>query len=120
VSASVQRSVSKSSDRPYFDLPHPWIHNQTDPYAIASGAGWYVAPHGKVLGWIQQYDEYPPDSWQVVHLFGVWSHGVDGDGRRLWLQSRKSLGSAVAFIRQHAGEMAALTARIEPDPSALR
>jgi hypothetical protein len=115
-----ERSVSKSSDLPYFDLPHPWIHNQTDPYAIASGAGWYVAPHGKVLGWIQQYDEYPPDSWQVVHLFGVWSHGIDDDGRRLWLQSRKSLGSAVAFIRQHAGELAALTARIGPDPSTLR
>ena len=110
-------SVSRSSDRPYFDFPHPWIHNQSDPHAIASGVGWYVAPHGKVLGWIQQYDEYPPDGWEIVHLFGIWSHGVDEKGRRVWLASRKTLGSAVAFARQHAGELAALTATLGPHGS---
>ena len=119
---SSERSVSKSSDRPYFDLPHPWIHNQTDPYAIASGAGWYVAPHGKVLGWIQQYDEYPPDSWQVVHLFGVWSHGVDDEvaasgfsRARAWAQRSRSSASTPVNSR-HSPRESAQTPRRSDEP----
>jgi hypothetical protein len=45
-------------------------------------------------------------------MFHVYSHGRD-DGGRVWVKLFEAIGSAAPFIRQHAGEMAALTARLQ-------
>lgn len=88
----------------------------TDPYAIEHiyKQSWCVAPHGKILGWIR-WDE--PKS--RGRLFHVYSHGLDDTGRRVWVRSFETIGSAATFIRQHAAEMAALTARLQPDTHEL-
>jgi hypothetical protein len=82
-----------------------------DPYAIPfiHRHSWCVAPNGKIFGWIR-WD--PPKS--VGRMFHVYSHGRN-DGGRVWVKSFETIGSAATFIRQHAGEMAALTARLQPD-----
>lgn len=84
----------------------------SDPYAILQTYKqiWCVAPHGKILGWIR-WD--PPKSHG--RLFHVYSHGVDDGGRRVWVKSFETIGSATTFIRQHAAEMAKLTASLQPD-----
>ena len=88
----------------------------TDPYAILQTYRhiWCVAPHGKILGWIR-WDE--PKSHG--RLFHVYSHGLDNSGRRVWVKSFETIGSATTFIRQHAAEMATLTARLQPDTHEL-
>ncbi|KQP55816.1 hypothetical protein [Agreia sp. Leaf283] len=88
----------------------------TDPYAILHihKQIWCVAPHGKILGWIR-WDE-PKSHGRMFH---VYSHGLDEGGKRAWVKSFETIGSAATFIRQHAAEMSALTARLLPDTDDL-
>lgn len=74
---------------------------------------WCVAPHGQILGWIRWDDALVP-SWR--RYFHVYSHGLDDSGRRVWVKSFETIGSAATFIRQHAAEMAKLNAPLQPDP----
>jgi hypothetical protein len=84
----------------------------SDPFAIVHiyKQIWCVAPHGKILGWIR-WDE-PKSHGRMFH---VYSHGRDDGGRRVWVKSFEKIGSAATFIRQHAADMANLTARLLPD-----
>lgn len=75
---------------------------------------WYVAPHGKILGWIR-WDK-PKSHGRMFH---VYSHGLDDGGRRVWVKSFETIGSATTFIRQHAAEMAKLTTTLQIDPCEL-
>jgi hypothetical protein len=87
-----------------------------DPYAIEFiyRQIWCVAPHGKILGWIR-WDE-PKSHGRKFH---VYSHGLDNTGRRVWVKSFDTIGSAATFTRQHAAEMAKLNAPLQPDPCEL-
>ena len=84
----------------------------TDPYAILQTYKqiWCVAPHGKILGWIRW--DAPKSHGRLFH---VYSHGLDAGGRRVWVKSFETIGSATIFVRQHAAEMANLTATLQPD-----
>jgi hypothetical protein len=88
----------------------------SDPFAIeyAYKQVWCVAPHGRILGWIR-WD--PPKS--RGRMFHVYSHGLDESGRRVWVKSFETIGSATTFIRQHAAEMVKLNAPLQPDPCEL-
>jgi hypothetical protein len=87
-----------------------------DPYAIefVYRHSWYVAPNGKILGWIR---------WDAptsrARLFHVYSHGLDETGRRVWVKTFETIGSAATFIRQHAAEMTRLNAPLQADPVEL-
>jgi hypothetical protein len=52
-------------------------------------------------------------------MFHVYSHGLDDNGRRVWVKSFDTIGSAATFIRQHAAEMAKLNAPLRPAPYEL-
>jgi hypothetical protein len=88
----------------------------TDPYAIPHiyKQSWCVAPHGKILGWIR-WDE-PKSHGRMFH---VYSHGLDEGGKRVWVKSFETIGSAATFVRQHAAEMAKLNAPLQRDPCEL-
>jgi hypothetical protein len=87
-----------------------------DPFAIVSIPKqiWCVAPHGRILGWIRCDG---PETYR--RAFHVYSHGLDGSDRRVWVKAFETIGSATTFIRQHAAEMPKLSATLQPDPCEL-
>ena len=84
----------------------------SDPFAIVHihKKTWCVAPHGKILGWIRWDDPKP-----FNRRFHVYSHGLDEGGRRVWVKSFETIGSAATCIRQHAAAMVKLTGSLRPD-----
>lgn len=88
----------------------------SDPFAIVfiPRHAWCVAPHGRILGWIRR------DGPEIYNrAFHVYSHGLDGSGRRVWVKAFETIGSATTFIRQHAAEMTKLSSTLQPDPCEL-
>lgn len=99
-------------------LPLPWSRpdehrSPTDPWAVWEADGvWAILVHGRVLGHVRQYIDGRP----YRYLYGVYTHGVDETGRRVWHASRPTLGGASAYVRQHAGGLAAETKALAADP----
>ena len=89
--------------------------DQTQPYVVYvptpwSEDVWFLANDGRCLGWIHRYTE------GAHTLFGVYTHGCDARGLRVWLKSTTSLDAAAAYMADHVHELIAHSRRLSPDP----
>lgn len=83
------------------------------PHAHGPGFGFWVIQRkpAPALGWVLARSE------RGVYLYDGYARCRDDDGRRPWLVTRSTLGSAVAWMIQHEAEITRLIARSQPEPN---
>jgi hypothetical protein len=80
-------------------MPTPW-----------SDDVWFLAHDGRCLSWIRRYTDGPQT------LFGVYSHGCDERGLRVWITSTRTLSDAARYVAEHVHELIDASTRLAPDP----
>ncbi|UFS59594.1 hypothetical protein [Subtercola endophyticus] len=88
---------------------------QTQPHVVYaptpwSDDVWFLAHDGRCLSWIRRYSDGP------LILFGVYTHGCDESGLRVWVTSTPTLSEASLYVAEHVHEFIDASARLSPDP----